>query len=86
MQSNDLHRSSFPGTTHLFPNDLQSHLQMLYTLTQQQQQQQLSASPPSDPKIKRVKYVTVNDLISLIIFSLAENQCRYRMILRLKCQ
>ena len=66
MQLNDLHRSSFPGTSHLLPNDLQSHLQILYTLTQQQQQQQqqLSSSPPADSKIKRIKYVTLHRLIS----------------------
>lgn len=55
MQLNDLHRAGFPGTPHLLPNDLQSHLQMLYTLTQHQ----LSSSPPADSKIKRVKYVTL---------------------------
>lgn len=77
MQSNDVHRSSFPGTSHLFPNDLQSHLQMLYTLTQQQQQ--LSSSPPSDSKIKRVKYVTLNDLISLINFFFFFFSCRKSM-------
>lgn len=70
MQSNDLHRSSFPGTSHLLPNDLQTHLQMLYTLTQQQQQLSSSSSPPSDSKIKRVKYVISNQIISFIISSL----------------
>lgn len=51
MQSNDLLRSS--GPSHLLPSDLQSQLNMLYALTQQQ----ISSSSPSDSKIKRVKYV-----------------------------
>jgi len=44
MQSNDLLRSSIS-------NDLQSQLNMLYALTQQQ----LSSSSPSDSKIKRAR-------------------------------
>jgi hypothetical protein len=58
MQSNDLLRSStssFPGSSHLLSNDLQSQLNMLYALTQQQ----ISSSSPSDSKIKRVKYVII---------------------------
>ncbi|CAF1268134.1 unnamed protein product [Adineta steineri] len=55
MQSNDFLRSStspFIETPQLLPGNLQSQLNMLYALTQQQQQQQIS---PSDSKIKRIK-------------------------------
>ncbi|CAF1004245.1 unnamed protein product [Rotaria magnacalcarata] len=54
MQSQDFHHSStnpFVESPHLFPNNLQSQLNMLYALTQQQ----LSASSSPDSKIKRVK-------------------------------
>ncbi|CAF4906202.1 unnamed protein product, partial [Rotaria socialis] len=54
--SQDFHHSStnpFVESPHLFPNNLQSQLNMLYALTQQQ----LSASSSPDSKIKRVKYV-----------------------------
>lgn len=51
MQSNDILRPS--STSHLIPQDLQSQLNMIYALTQQQQQ----ISSPSDSKIKRFKYV-----------------------------
>jgi hypothetical protein len=47
MQSND-----FISSSHLLSNDLQTQLNMLYALTQQQ----ISLSSPSDSKIKRVKY------------------------------
>jgi hypothetical protein len=60
MQSNDFLRSStssFVRSPHLIANDLQSQLNMLYALTQQQ----LSSSSPSDltseSQIKRIKYV-----------------------------
>jgi hypothetical protein len=59
MQSNDLLRSStssFTGSAHLLPGDLQSQLSMLYALTQQQ----ISSSSSSDSKIKRVKYVILH--------------------------
>ncbi len=60
MQSNDLLRSStspFVRSPHLLPSDLQSQLNMLYALTQQQIS---SSSSPSDltleSQIKRIKY------------------------------
>jgi hypothetical protein len=59
MQSNDLHCSStspFVRSPHLLPSDLQSQLNMLYALTQQQ----LSSSPSDltlESQIKRIKYV-----------------------------
>jgi len=61
MQSNDFLRSStssFVRSPHLIANDLQSQLNMLYALTQQQLS---SSSSPSDltseSQIKRIKYV-----------------------------
>ncbi|CAF1214141.1 unnamed protein product [Adineta steineri] len=54
MQSNDFLRSStspFIETPQLLPGNLQSQLNMLYALTQQQQQQ----ISPSDLKTKRIK-------------------------------
>jgi hypothetical protein len=49
MQSNDLLGSA----TSPFHFDLQSQINMLYALTQQQ----IPPSSPSDLKIKRIKYV-----------------------------
>lgn len=66
MQPNDLLRSSttpFVRSPHLLSNDLQSQLNMLYALTQQQMSQSSSATPsvPSDlsleSQMKRIKYV-----------------------------
>lgn len=56
MQSNDFHHSStnpFMESSHLFSNDLQSQLNMLYALTQHQ----LASSTSPDSKTKRIKYV-----------------------------
>ncbi|CAF0827255.1 unnamed protein product [Rotaria sp. Silwood1] len=59
MQSNDFLRSSttpFIESPHLFTNNLQSQLSMLYALTQQQiSSSSSSLLSPSDSKIKRVK-------------------------------
>ncbi|CAF0917837.1 unnamed protein product [Rotaria sordida] len=59
MQSNDFLRSSttpFIESSHLFTNNLQSQLSMLYALTQQQiSSSSSSLSSPSDSKIKRIK-------------------------------
>jgi hypothetical protein len=61
MQSNDLLRSStssFVPSPHLLPSDLQSQLNMLYALTQQQ----ISSSSSDltlESQIKRIKYVSI---------------------------
>ena len=73
MQSNDLLRSStspFVRAPHLIANDLQSQLNMLYALTQQQIS---SSSSPSDmtmeSQIKRIKYVLSMHLLCFSHFS-----------------
>ncbi|CAF2543272.1 unnamed protein product [Rotaria sp. Silwood2] len=58
MQSNDFLRSSttpFIESPHLFSNDLQSQLSILYALTQQQISSSSSSLSPSDSKVKRIK-------------------------------
>lgn len=87
MQSNDFLRSSttpFMESPHLFTNNLQSQLSMLYALAQQQISSSLS---PSDSKIKRVKYATMNFFYFKAYFYFSiESQCHYKMNFRLKCQ
>ncbi len=61
MQSNDLLRSStspFVHSPHLLPGDLQSQLNMLYALTQQQLSTSSSSSSSDftlESQIKRIK-------------------------------
>ena len=90
MQSNDLLHSStsspFVRSPHLLPNDLQSQLNMLYALTQQQ----ISSSSPSDltfeSQIKRIKYVCIYFYLisNNFFFYFIEKQCQCRMNLHLK--
>jgi hypothetical protein len=60
MQSNDLLRSStspFVRSPHLIASDLQSQLNMLYALTQQQISSSSSSDLTLDSQIKRSSYL-----------------------------
>jgi hypothetical protein len=71
MQSNDLLRSTtspFVRSPHLLASDLQSQLNMLYALTQQQ----ISSSPSDltlESQIKRIKYVIFIFILHLTLYS-----------------
>ncbi len=87
MQSNDqLHSSTSPfvRSPHLLPSDLQSQLNMLYALTQQQISSSSNSDLTLESQMKRIKYVLLFVEFDSLTFDFLEKQCLCRMNHHLK--